>query len=123
MPAAKPIAAVLEDDPDAAEALGLVLRDWGAEVAVDVGPARLVKNLGERAREIAWIIADFDLGEQPDGIAAAKALTVLSPKARVLVLSGTFTGSGEAVAKAAGFDFLSKPATPEAIIRWLETAD
>ena len=111
---------MIEDDLDAAEALGFVLRDWGAEVATGVSASSVAGKLGPRTRDIAWIVADFDLGARPNGIDCALDLVNLAPQARVLVLSGTFLGSGEPVAKAAGFDFMPKPATPHAIIRWLE---
>ena len=114
------IAALIEDDTDAAEALALVLHDWGVDTATDVGAQRLANALGDRVADIAWIIADFDLGPGEDGVAVAKQLTQYAPDARVLVLSGTVRGRGQVAARAAGFDFMSKPAGRDAIIGWLE---
>jgi FixJ family two-component response regulator len=116
----KPIVAVIEDDPDAAEALALILRDWGAEVMSDISAAPLFNRLGARVSNLSCIIADYDLGPGPDGVAAAKSLAASAPEVRVLVLSGAFRGSGLAAARAAGFDFMAKPARPSEIIDWLE---
>ena len=116
----KPIVAVIEDDPDAAEALALILRDWGAEVMSDISAAPLARRLGSRVGDLTCIIADYDLGPGQDGVAAAKSLAASAPEARVLVLSGALRDSGLAAARAAGFDFMAKPARPSAIVDWLE---
>lgn len=123
MSKAKPLVAVIEDDPAAAEALCLILRDWGAEVLVAASAPEMQRLLGPRLSELGWLITDFNLGKHhDDGVAGARTLLTLAPQARVLVLSGSFRDRGAVAAREAGFDLMSKPAQARAIIAWLERA-
>jgi ActR/RegA family two-component response regulator len=121
MSTAPPLALIIEDDPSSAEALALILRDWGAEVAHAASDAALD---GHKARlaETRWIITDFHLGAGPDGVTLVQRLAGLAPQARVLVLSGSFHGRATAAAAEAGFEVMQKPARAEAIVAWLERA-
>jgi DNA-binding NtrC family response regulator len=112
---------LVEDDAAAAEALVLILRDWGAEVIHGANGAGLTAA-AERLSEVGWIITDFHLGKGEDGIALIKRLRTAAPKARVLVLSGSFTGRATAEAADAGFEVMQKPARAKSIIEWLERA-
>jgi len=116
------IVAVLEDEPAAAEALALILRDWGAEVAVGANPTAISDQLGPRVAEIRWIITDFQLGAGPDGIALVNDMAASAPRARVLVLSGAVSGRAAAAAAHAGYEIMDKPARPDKIVAWLERA-
>lgn len=112
---------LVEDDAAAAEALVMILRDWGAEVihgADDAG----IAAVAERLPEVRWIITDFHLGKGEDGIALIKRLRGDAPDARVLVLSGSFSGRATAEAADAGFEVMQKPARAKSIIEWLERA-
>ncbi len=111
-----------EDDAATAEALLLILRDWGAEVIYGPGGDALVAAAGDRVSEARWIITDFHLGRNEDGISLVKRLRAAAPAARVLVLSGSFTGRVTAEAAQAGFDVMQKPARAKSIIAWLERA-
>jgi hypothetical protein len=111
---------LVEDDVAAAEALLLILRDWGAEVIHGPDGDALVANVGGRLGEVRWIITDFHLGKGQNGIALVKRLRDAAPAARVLVLSGSFTGRATADAAEAGFDVMQKPARAKSIIEWLE---
>ena len=112
---------LVEDDAAAAEALLLILRDWGAEVIHGPGGDALAAVNG-RLNEVRWIITDFNLGKGEDGISLVKRLRTAAPTARVLVLSGSFTGRATAEAAQAGFDVMQKPARAKSIIEWLERA-
>ena len=112
---------LVEDDAAAAEALLLILRDWGAEVIHGLGGDALAAANG-RMDEVRWIITDFNLGKGEDGISLVKRLRTAAPTARVLVLSGSFTGRATAEAAQAGFDVMQKPARAKSIIEWLERA-
>ncbi len=113
---------LLEDDPAAAEALALILHDWGAEVIHSPEPEALVSAAGERLSTVQWIITDFHLGRRENGVTLVKGLQSAAPAARVLVLSGSFTGRATAEAAEAGFDVMQKPARAKSIIAWLERA-
>ena len=115
----RPIAVVIDDDARAADALELMLRDWGAEVVAALSAEAALERLGARADAAAWVITDFDLGGT-NGVDGAKLLLTAAPGARVLVLSGD-RGASKAAA-AAGFETLEKPAQAGAITAWLERA-
>ncbi|HEX8901538.1 response regulator [Vitreimonas sp.] len=118
----KPFVLVLEDDPVSAEALMLVLQDWGAEVAHAPHAALVDHALGARAAELHYIIADYDLGDGPTGVAVASDLLSTAQRARVLVLSGTLRARSDIAARQAGFDMMRKPARADAIVAWLEAS-
>ena len=118
----KPFVLVLEDDPVSAEALTLVLQDWGAEVAHAPNAGQLDRALANRASEIQFIIADYDLGEGPNGVAIANELLTKTKKVRVLVLSGTLRARSDIAARNAGFAMMQKPARADAIVAWLEAS-
>jgi DNA-binding NtrC family response regulator len=121
MPPRSPVALIIEDDPSSAEALALLLRDWGAEV-VQASSDVSVAALSPRYRDLSWIITDFQLGDGANGVTLATQLTKLAPQARVLVLSGSFHGRAMTAAEEAGFEVMQKPARADAIIAWLERA-
>jgi DNA-binding NtrC family response regulator len=112
---------LVEDDAAAAEALLLILNDWGAEVIHGARGDALAAANG-RLADVGWIITDFHLGQGEDGISLVKRLRTSAPTARVLVLSGSFTGRATAEAAQAGFDVMQKPARAKSIIEWLERA-
>lgn len=122
MPTGKPLALIIEDDPGSAEALTLILHDWGAEVAHGASSEGVNAAIGQRAGDVRWIITDFHLGAGPDGVTLVQSLARTAPQARVLVLSGSFHGRATAAAADAGFEVMQKPARAEAIVAWLERA-
>ena len=116
------IVAVIEDEPGAAEALALLLRDWGAEVAVGSSADSIVSQLGSRLSEVRWVITDFHLGPGADGVSLANDIAASAPGARVLVLSGALSQRAMVAAAKAGFEVMDKPARPDKIVAWLERA-
>jgi DNA-binding NtrC family response regulator len=122
MPSSTPSVVIIEDEPASADALSLVVRDWGAEVTVGASAKAVVDQLGPKLATVGWIITDFNLGAGPNGVAAIGALTNAAPEARVLVLSGSMHGQAEASAARAGYAYMQKPARAENIVSWLERA-
>jgi DNA-binding NtrC family response regulator len=116
----KPLVLVLEDDVVVADALTLVLNDWGAEVCHGVSLPALLDRAGPRIADARFIITDFDLGPGPNGISLAPTLLAAAPRARVLVVSGSFNGRAHETAREAGYECMQKPARAEDIIAWLE---
>jgi DNA-binding NtrC family response regulator len=121
-PTANPLVLVIEDDAAAAESLLLLLRDWGAEVIHGPNGEAAIASLGPRLAEVRCIITDFHLGDAADGITVVKRLRSSASDARVLVLSGSFSGRATTEAAEAGFEVMQKPARAKAIIEWLERA-
>jgi DNA-binding response OmpR family regulator len=116
---ARPLALIIEDDPMSAEALALILKDWGAEV-MQGSDAACVDAAHDRKDDLRFIITDFHLGPGPDGITLTRRLRQAAHQARVLVLSGSFHGRAMAAADDAGYEVMQKPARAEAILEWLE---
>lgn len=114
----RPLVLLLEDDAASAEALELVLRDWGADVVHGVDAPHVLASAGARTRDASMIIADFELGLNVDGVSIAQQLCRGAPNARVLVLSGN-REAGRA-ARNAGYAFMQKPARARSIIDWIE---
>jgi DNA-binding NtrC family response regulator len=113
------IVAVIANEPAQAEALALVLRDHGAEVAVGANCTELTAQLGPRVAQIGWIITDFDLGGEIDSLARANDIAASAPDARVLLLSSVIDARR---ASHVGFDTMDKPASADKIMAWLERA-
>jgi DNA-binding NtrC family response regulator len=113
---------IIEDEPAAADALALIIRDWGGDVAVGADAKTVAEQLGPRVNEIGWIITDFDLGPGPDGVTLVQEFAAAAPGVKVLVLSGSFHGRATAAAAKAGYEMMQKPARAEKIVSWLERA-
>ncbi len=119
--ASRPLALVIEDDESSAEALALILSDWGAEVVRGSSGAQAEDVVGGRAGDLRWIITDFHLGDGPDGVTVVRKMSGAAPHARVLVLSGSFHGRAQDAGTAWGYDVMQKPARAQAIVAWLES--
>ena len=115
-----PFVLIVEDDAASAEALGMILRDWGAEVAHAVSADGVATVDPERLRGLRYLITDFHIGPGPDGIALAAQIAAQAPNVRILVLSGSFHGRAAVAAAAAGYEIMQKPARAEAIVAWLD---
>lgn len=115
----RPLILLLEDDHASAEAMQLVLRDWGAEVVHGADLDDVASNAGARAAKADIIITDFHL-PLANGVSAAQTLRKRAPRARVLVLSGSLNNDAKQAAKGAGYAFMRKPAPLTDIIAWLE---
>ncbi len=116
----RPLILLLEDDAASAEALELVLRDWGADVVHGLDADHVFAAAGSRARDASMIITDFELGPDIDGVTIAQQLRSCAPEARVLVLSGSLNGDAKRAATEAGYTFMQKPAPARSIIAWVE---
>lgn len=120
MPSTKPLILVLEDDEASAEALSMILTDWGAEVVHAMNADAVSGAVGARLPDIRFIIADYNLGSGPDGVTLVQRLRQLTPQVRILVLSGSFHGRALDQAMGAGLEVMQKPAHAETILAWLE---
>ena len=119
MVAKRPLILLLEDDSASAEAMQLVLRDWGAEVVHGADADDVSCAAGSRTEQARVIITDFHLTET-DGVSAAKQLRKRATGAKVLVLSGSLSSDAKHAAKGAGYAFMQKPAPARDLIAWLE---
>jgi CheY-like chemotaxis protein len=112
---------VIEDSPDGAQSLRLLLRMNGHDVAVAAtGPEGLTK-----AREFRPDVVICDIGlPGMDGYAVARELRQSSPpaSARLIALSGYGHREAQDRSREAGFDLhLTKPVDPDELLRVLRT--
>jgi DNA-binding response OmpR family regulator len=117
-PFAQPRVVILDDDDLVGAGLALLARDAGYEAAI-------FKSLSAAHAEtesisVQAIISDFDLGNGPNGVEAARALRAHRiPAPPVLIVTALRRRSVETAAREAGFEVLSKPASPASLKRWL----
>lgn len=110
---------IIEDDYASAEALGMIVRDWGADVTLVADADGFDQIPAERLGALKFVITDFHLGDGPDGVMLATRIAERAPDTRVLVLSGSFHGKAAVAAQAAGYEMMQKPARADAIVAWL----
>lgn len=112
-----PSVLIVDDERFIAETIGLILKKCGARV--------LVAHSGEEAVPIAsaekpdWMVSDVVMGEM-SGIDAAIQISALSPRTRIILMSGNaVTTDLLAQARADGheFEILAKPFPPDELIR------
>src|SRR4051812_19668216 len=108
-PSAQPHVIILDDDDLVGAGIALLARDAGYE-------ASIFKSLADAHAEmdtisVQAIISDFDLGDGPNGVEAARALRAHRiPAPPVLIVTAMRRRSVETAAREAGFEVLSKPA-------------
>jgi ActR/RegA family two-component response regulator len=115
-----PLALIIEDDDASAQALALIVSDWGAEVVHDRTGRAAEETLGARLAGLRWIITDFHLGDGEDGVSVVQRLARTATRARVLVLSGSVRGRANDLAVSLGYQVMQKPARAQDIVAWLE---
>lgn len=121
MQSTRPLILLLEDDSASAEAMKIVLHDWGADVVHGADAEDVASAAGSRTSSARAIITDFHL-PVADGVSAARQLRKRAPDARVLVISGSLSNDARRAAKGAGYAFMPKPTPTRDIIAWLERA-
>jgi DNA-binding NtrC family response regulator len=111
---------VLEDDRRSAEALAMLIEDWGYECVHGAEFAELLPTVTARAGEVCAIISDFHLQSGTTGIEAIAKASEAGLRAPVLLLTGTLHGEARRAATAAGHRFMEKPVLPERVRAWLK---
>jgi DNA-binding NtrC family response regulator len=111
---------VLEDDRQSAEALALLLGDWGYECLHGEALDEVLPLVRQRAGEIRAVISDYHLHGGTTGIEAARAIEAAGVAAPILLLTGTLRGAARRAAGAAGYRFMEKPVAPERLKAWLD---
>ncbi len=120
MRSAKPLILVLESDPASAEALSLILSDWGAEIVHATNADQIIGAVGNRLRDLRFIISDRTLGSGADGETMMQHLIQAAPRVRILVLSSSFRDPPSDNATGVGFDVMQKPVHADALLAWLD---
>ncbi len=115
--APRPLILILENDGHLADALALLMHDWGF-AAVPARSARAAaRELGPRIKEVCAIVADYYLEEGFTGIRDASAIANAAGRAIPTILT---TGHSILAEHQDVFPVLRKPFDPCVLQRWLE---
>jgi DNA-binding response OmpR family regulator len=118
-PPSKRLVIVLEDDPLVADALCLLLHDWGFECLHGAALGEILPQLAARAGEVRAIISDDHLRDGATGLDALRAAEAQGVAARSLLLTASLGRRIRAVGAAAGYPSMEKPVEPQKLRAWL----
>ncbi|MBS0384440.1 MAG: response regulator [Proteobacteria bacterium] len=118
---------LLDDDPNALEALSAVVRDLGAQVASCASEAAARETLHQGFRP-HLLVVDLRIDGKLRGVEIAGKLRALtSPTPAVLIVTGDTAADTLAFLSASGFQWLIKPVEPaalkQAIVRQVRAAE
>ena len=109
---AKPVILVADDDADVRQALSLLLRDCGCEVATAASPAEALSSLRQRRPDLALLDMNYqrDTTSGAEGLALLRQIKALDSALPVVMLTGWATVELAVQAMQSGAqDFLEKP--------------
>jgi DNA-binding NtrC family response regulator len=101
---------LIDDEPIVGKRLGPVLEKMGCQTETFVEPAVALNRLAEQEFDV--VVTDIRM-EEVDGIGVLERVKALSPRTKVIMITGyaTLEVAHEALAKGA-FDFIAKPFEP-----------
>ncbi len=112
----RPLVVIIENDKVLAEAMSLLVEDWGFTAVSVTTSAMAVRDLGPRIHDIAAIIADYHLDDGFIGMKGVAALAVASGRAVPTIVTTVHPVMAEHEDK---FAVLWKPFDPSVLQRWL----
>ncbi|HEY9546620.1 MAG TPA: ATP-binding protein, partial [Solimonas sp.] len=115
-------ALIVDDNRDAADSLGLLLRHLGATVAVTYGGVQALEALDTRRMNVA--ILDIGMPDV-DGLQVARQIRASAGQQKMLLIALTGWGQQQDIAdtRAAGIDLhLTKPVDFDVLLTWLSRA-
>jgi len=113
----RPLILIIENDSSLADALALLVSDWGfASFSARSGSAA-ARTLGSHIEDVRAIVVDFHLDDGFTGIKEAVAITkaIGHPVPTIVTTAHAMLAEHEDV-----FPVLSKPFDPGVLRRWLE---
>jgi DNA-binding NtrC family response regulator len=113
----RPLILLIEDDQGMADALSMLLEDWGfAYIAAD-SPGAAVRSLGPRIKDVRALITDLQLRDGFTGLSgAAEIVKAIGHSVPIMITTG-FTGLERYVDP---LPVLSKPFDPSILHQWLD---
>jgi two-component system, sensor histidine kinase len=111
---------VLEDDARAADALALLIEDWGYECVHAAEFDELIPTIEARRSDVRGLITDFHLENGTTGLDAIAGIREMGLDAPVLLLTGTLRGKARRDAAEGGHSFMEKPVAPDRLKRWID---
>ncbi|MGB0084501.1 MAG: response regulator [Rhodomicrobiaceae bacterium] len=112
----RPLILVIDDDPRMANALSLLLEDWGFSHVTAESPSAAVRALGNRLDEVRAVITDYHLQDGFTGIKGAVAVTNAIGRPVPTLVTTCFHDLAETVS---AFPVLAKPFDPNLLRQWL----
>jgi two-component system, sensor histidine kinase len=111
---------LIEDDALIRLGQETLWRDWGHRVATAASRDAIQEALKDNPRDVAAIIADFDIGGPVTGIDIALAIAAAAGRRiPTAIMSASFGQVSRIAAALQGFAFFSKPVDPQALCDWL----
>ena len=104
---------LVDNEPQALEALTSVMRGWGCEVRA-VADGNAARAALSREPADLWVF-DYHLDHGDDGVAVHERLSAIFPGVPCLILSADQTGAVRSAAQEAGLPLLMKPLRPLAL--------
>ena len=104
---------LVDNEPQALDALASVLRGWGCEVRAVADGDEAHAALSREPADL-WVF-DYHLDHGDDGVAVNQRLSVEFPGVPCLILSADQTGAVRSAAQEAGLPLLMKPLRPLAL--------
>ena len=111
---------LIEDDALIRLGQETLLRDWGHRVAAAASCDAIQEALTDNPRDVAAIIADFDIGGLRTGVDIALAISAAAGRPiPTAIMSASFGQVSGIAAALEGFAFFSKPVDPQELCDWL----
>lgn len=115
--AARPLVVIIENDGQLADAMAILVHDWGFEAVPAGSVSDAVRVLGARLCDVRAIIADYQLN---DGFTGVKAATSIARAIGHPVPTIVTTGHALLAEHNTNFPVLSKPFDLAILRRWLD---
>lgn len=112
---------LLEDYEPAAEAMAMLVEDWGYACIHAATVEALLLALPSRPERVRAVICDYHLGGGTTGLDALAALGQAGVSVPALLLTGS-SGALAQQARSLGYKIAEKPVDSEWLRRWLAEA-
>jgi DNA-binding NtrC family response regulator len=107
---------VIDDDQRLADALALLLEDWGFDCVTADSPSSAVRILGGRLHEVRAVITDYHLEDGFTGIKGAHAIGAAIGRPVPILVTTCFQDLADTLT---AFPVLAKPFDPSLLRQWL----
>ncbi|MCC5788096.1 MAG: response regulator [Opitutales bacterium] len=114
---------LVDDDPDIRELLSAILERFDFPYIMAASPEEAREAVQNAGDEITDILIDYTLPGATNGIQLADEIKETLPEAEITITSGYSQSMTEPGISEKGYNFLSKPFSPQEFLQILETSD